>query len=88
MVYMSKFPLIPTAAAIAHFGRAGDGYGGKAALARLLKITIPAIDRWSGPYLPEHHAKKLLQKDHTVQSLVTGEAASSKANGSRRNNRT
>ncbi len=71
MVYMDEYPLIPTEQAIAHLGRRSDGYGGKAALARLLKVTIPALDRFSGPYLPEHHARELLRKDHTAAALVT-----------------
>lgn len=50
---------IPILRAIAHFGRAGDGYGGRAALARALGITQNAIGRWAGPNLPEHHARTL-----------------------------
>lgn len=56
--------------AIAHFGRKGDGYGGKAQLARALGITQSAIARWAGPHLPKRHTKTLLAKPHRLRALA------------------
>lgn len=61
---------IPTKDAIAHFGRAGDAYGGRAALAAELGISSQAIGRWSGPFVPENHAKKLLDKHAAMHQLA------------------
>lgn len=45
--------------AVKHFGRKPDGYGGKAALARALGITQPALAKWAGPNIPAHHTRKV-----------------------------
>ena len=46
--------------AVTHFGRTGDGYGGQAALARALGVRPQNITRWSGPFVPQKYADKLL----------------------------
>ena len=79
---------IPITAAILHFGRKPDGYGGRIALAKCLGVTSNSIGRWAGPFLPEHHAKKLLRKDHTASSLVVESTALNDANASRVTDRT
>jgi hypothetical protein len=61
---------IPIKAAILHFGRRPDGYGGKAELARVLGITQNAIARWAGPNLPRRHAITLLQKPYSLKRLA------------------
>lgn len=53
---------ISISAAIRFFGRASDGYGGAAALARFLGITQSAVGRWPGPHVPAAHAGRLARK--------------------------
>jgi hypothetical protein len=62
-------------AAVLHFGRAPDGYGGKAALARALGVTQAAINRWQGPCLPDWHAATLLKAPHKLAHLARGSRA-------------
>lgn len=63
---------LPLRAAVLHFGRKPDGYGGRAALARALGISQSALNRWKGPNLPQHHARALLKAPYNCRHLLKG----------------
>jgi len=70
--------LIPIQHAIERYGRPGDARGGRAALAAKLDISSQAIGRWGGSYIPWHHAKKLLKKDHGLADLAVNKPVDDK----------